>query len=100
MPNDQSTETLGSVVEVFEVVATTAVISNFAVNLIFSSALNLLWVLINSLQIIAHYTLINVPMPANTELLFNIFIKIATFELPVESIMEAIDEVIGEQSDS
>ena len=56
-------------------------LSNFLSNLITNGPLNLLWGLVNSLQIIAYYPLLDVQFPANCVVYFAIIIKIATFDL-------------------
>ena len=57
--------------------------------------------MVNCLQIIAHYPLINVLMPANCQLLFTVVVKIATFDLiPVDGIMEEIKTHIKTAKDS
>ena len=82
--------------EYFDVTAQTAMASNFLVNLLLTGALNYLWGMINCLQIIAHFSLINVMMPANCHVIFKIFAKIATFDLiPVYKIIEAINQFLG-----
>ena len=50
---------------VVDVTVKTVVISNFVFNILISGALSYLWGLINSLQIVSHFPLINVLMPAN-----------------------------------
>ena len=65
-----------------------------------SASLNYLWGLVNCLQIVAHLPMINVLMPANVQLLFQLVVKIATFDmLPVDGIMEWFDETIQTTSD-
>ena len=61
--------------------ANTALGVNMASNVFLSGALNLFWGLINCLQIIAHFPLINIRMPANCFMMYRVIIKIATFEL-------------------
>ena len=79
----------------------TVVISNFVLNILISGALSYLWGLINCLQIVSHFPLINVLMPANCRLLFSILIKMATFDLlPVDGIMEFIAEILTATDDS
>ena len=78
----------------------TAIISNFLINLLISGSLNLLWGMINCLQIISHFPLVNVLVPANCQLLFGIMVKIATFDvIPVDGIMEDITRWLGVEDD-
>lgn len=58
-----------------------ALISNFALNLLLSTAMNLIWGLLHVMQIVALFPLINIMMPANAELFFRVIIQIATFDL-------------------
>ena len=58
------------------------------------SALNYLWGLVHVMQIIAHFPLINVLMPANCHMLFSVFVKIVTFDLiPIDELMERVGEM-------
>ena len=75
-----------------EIGGKTTLVSTFIVNLIVSGALNYLWSMVNCLQIVAHYPLINVLMPANCKDIFRVVVMIATFDmLPIEGIMEWLD---------
>ena len=66
----------------------TALVSNFIANIFLSGTMTLLWGLLHCMQIIAHFPLINVNMPANAQMLFKILIKIATFDmLPTEALI-------------
>ena len=97
---NSATEALGSAVNVLDNAGKGALISNLIVNVMISGALNLLWGMINSLQIIAHFPLVNVIMPANCQLVFSFIIKIATFDVvDVSTIMDWIDEIFPSESD-
>ena len=79
----------------------TSLVSNFIANILISGALNYLWGMINCLQIVAHFPMINVLMPANCQMLFMIVVKIATFDLiPVDGIMEGLDKLIVTKGDA
>ena len=79
----------------FDIGTKGSLVSNFALNIAVSGALNYLWGMVNCLQIIAHFPMINVLMPANVQMLFIIVVKIATFDiLPIDGIMEWFDETI------
>jgi len=41
------------------------------------------WGLINSLQIVAHFPLLNVQMPANATIMYDLIYTVATFDLPI-----------------
>ena len=49
------------------------------------------WGLINSLQILSYFPLINLAMPANAHIFFQIIVHIANFEI-VSQINDAVDE--------
>ena len=87
LPDDQMTDILSDATVAFDTVSKTAIISNFLINLLISGPLNLLWGMI-----MTHFPLINVLMPANTQMLFSVLVKIATFDvIPVDGIMEKLD---------
>ena len=61
-----------------------------------SGALGLLWGLINCMQIVAHFDLVNIMMPANAHFLFKILVSIATFNiLPTEVVIDEIEGAFG-----
>ena len=101
LPDDQLTEALSDATVAFDAVSKTALISNFLINLLVSGSLNLLWGMINSLQILTHFPLINVLMPANSQMLFSVIVKIATFDvINVDPIMEWLDGLMPTIDDS
>ena len=51
-----------------------ALIGNFVVNLLLSGAMNLLWGLLHAMQIVAHFPLVNIMMPQNAGMLFQVII--------------------------
>jgi len=56
-------------------------------NWLLSFSLSQLWGMVNSLQIVVHFPLVNVEYPANAKLVFSYFIKIASFDmLPTDKI--------------
>ena len=72
----------------------TAVISNFLSNVFISGTLNYLWGMINSLQIVAHFPLINILMPANCQVLFRVIVKIVTFDwIPIDGFMDSVEKI-------
>ena len=46
-------------------------------------SMSLMWGLINSLQIIAHIPLLNVVMPANSKIIYDVIFNIANFKNPL-----------------
>ena len=69
-------------------------------NVIFTGTLNYLWGLVNCLQVVAFFPLLDVLIPANAKVVFEILIKIATFDLiPVDSIIEVITGIFDSTDD-
>ena len=57
--------------------------------------------MVNCLQIVAYFPMINVLMPANCVLLFTVIVKIVTFDMiPVDIIMDEIDEILKPSPDA
>ena len=96
MPNTETSKYFASAGESFGNFSNAAMIGNFATNLFLSGAMTYLWGLLNSLQIVAHFPLINIMMPANAQMIFKTLIQIATFEfIPIESFIEHSEETMG-----
>ena len=74
MTDDDLTKAIGNLSDNMGNVANVTIISNFAVNLLLSGAMNLLWGLLHSMQIIAYMPLLNVAFPANSELVYHMII--------------------------
>ena len=92
---------LSDVTGVFDATVQTTLISHFIINIMISGALSYLWGLINCLQIVSHFPLINVHMPANCQLLYGMLIKAATFDIvPVDGIMDFIATYLTTTNDS
>ena len=61
-----------------------------------SGALTFLWGMINCLQIVAHFDLVNITMPANAKFLFKMLVSIATFDIvPAEDLIDGIENWLG-----
>ena len=56
-------------------------VGNFAINMLMSSALGLLWGMINGLQILSLMPLVDCDMPGNAQFLFMQIYTIASFNL-------------------
>ena len=94
MADDGLTEVYVKLTRAINIGAQTAFVSNFAANVLVSSTLNYLWGFVHVMQIITHFPLINVLMPANCQELFRIFVKIVTYDLiPIDGIMDMIDQM-------
>ena len=101
MPNTVFTEVFSGVNEGVGNFSNAALVGNFVVNLLLSGTMSLIWGLLHSMQIIAHFPLINVMMPTNAHILFKILIKIATLDLiPTELFLDDLQEEFGLTNDS
>lgn len=96
MPNSQFTETFKEITENANQFTLAATVGNFFVNLLLSGAMGFLWGLLHCMQIISHFALVNIMMPANAEFLFDFLAEIATLNLvPSEPMIESIEGSIG-----
>jgi len=57
------------------------IVGNFVMNFFLSGSLSFFWGMINALQIIVHFPMVNVYFPANARLFFQTIITIATFKV-------------------
>ena len=70
---------------------------SFAVNLILSGSLSLLWGLINSLQLVTHFPLTNVIFPINAKTYYSVMFEIGNLDMiPTEDLEQVIDESVGD----
>lgn len=77
-----------------------SLVASFLVNVVLSGPMDLLWCLINSLQIVTQYPLINVMMPSNAYQLILTIVQISEFQLiPVEETIERMEQGLGIQND-
>ena len=71
--------------------STGAVAGNAAVNIFLAGSLNQLWGMVNNLQLVIHSPLFGVQFPANSFMIFDVMIAIATFDiLPTDNFFPAI----------
>ena len=76
------------VAQTTDTIVRSVALSNFLVCLFLSISLNLLWEMVNCLQIQCHYPMFDLLMPANTKYFFKFVVTIATFDLiPTEGIL-------------
>ena len=77
-----------------------ALIGNFIFNLLLSGAMNLLWGLLHAMQIVSHFPLINIMMPKNAGMLFQVITQIATFDMiPTEEFIKKGEDSVGLEKD-
>ena len=74
MPNNDFTQGYSSVTEATESITNAALVGNFFLNLVLSGAMTFLWGMLNCMQIVAHFDLVNISMPANAHILFKILV--------------------------
>ena len=63
-----------------------------ALNLFTQGPISFIWGLINYLQVLTYFPLVNVAFPANVHFVFMIMVKMASFEIS-EKIAEVVDDV-------
>jgi len=82
-PNDSliSAETVDAISLAVMYSTSSLIVSNFALNIILTGALNQLWSLINGLQVITHLPVFHCQFPANANSLLRYLVEIANFEL-------------------
>jgi len=54
---------------------------SFIINLLLSASMNLLWSMMNTLQIIVHLPLVNLTYPSNAMLFSSAFLTLAQFDI-------------------
>jgi len=75
--------------------------TNVVINILLSGSLAVLWGLINSLQIVAHFTLFVVRFPDNAQICYDLMLSLATFKIiPTDDIAEITKETFGLQTDA
>ena len=72
MPNDDFTLAFIDASDDIGTVSKATMAGSLAINLLSSSSLSTLWGLINCLQIVAHFPLINIVQPANSRFVFHL----------------------------
>ena len=73
-----------------------SMVSNFVVGLVMGSSMNLLWSMLNGLQLVVHLPLFFTPFPANANYFVDYLIDIATFEACPEEILNIFDFPVTE----
>ena len=76
--------------ETAETTSTAVLGSNVVVNLLMSASLNMLWSMINSLQIVTHVPLMDLRIPANMGHFLVVLIEIATFDFLSDEVMARV----------
>ena len=101
MPNDEFTRNFIATAETAQSVTNGILISNFFINLLLSGSMTLLWGMLNCMQIVAHFYLVNIMFPANVLQLFKILVSTANFDiLPTQVVIDEIEELLGIKNDN
>ena len=96
MPNDEFTESYKSAVETSQSITTAVLVGDFFGNLLLSGPMTFLWGMLNCMQIVSHFDLVNIMMPSNAQYLFKILVSIATFNIfPTEGVIDEIEKWLG-----
>ena len=96
VPNNDFTRSYVAMTDNLGTLTSASIVGNFMINIVLSSAMNLLWGLMHFMQIIAHLPLINVQSPANAEILFLVLVKISTFNIiPTDDLIENFESDTG-----
>ena len=74
-------ESLESVSKATDIAGRSFVLTNFLINLAFSCSLNLLWSLVNALQILVHMPLVNIALPINSYIVSKSLANVASFDI-------------------
>ena len=94
LANNITTQKFEKLTNSVDTSARTTLASNYVLNVLISGGLNCLWGAIHVMQIIAHFPLVNVLMPANCQVLFSMIIKVVTYDIiPVDGVIEWITDL-------
>ena len=65
--------------------------SNMAIQILLSGSLSILWGLINALQMIVHMPFLNIIIPVNAKLVYDMLYEMATFDIiPTEAFYQYV----------
>ena len=96
MPNTEFTNFFSSTISTVGDFTNVVVVGNFMLNLLLSGTMTFIWGLLNSLQVVSHFPLINIMMPANAQYTFQTIVLIATFELiPTGDLIDGMEDGLG-----
>lgn len=79
LPDNQSTESLLLSLDWIKHATNSLLVGNAVVNFFIQDTLTMIWGFLNSLQIISHFPLVFVAMPANAHIVFLTIIEIGNF---------------------
>ena len=100
MPNTDFSKSFMETTESASTMTNIALAGNFVINLLIMGAMGFLWGLLHCMQIISHFYLVNITMPANADYLFRIIVQIATFNIvPTDDLIQNIESCFGIKND-
>lgn len=74
MRKDSFNENMSKAIDSSKDVTNVMLASNIVINIFLSSAMTLLWGMINCIQIVAHFYLVNIQIPANATMMFKMLV--------------------------
>ena len=95
IPDNEFTRAVYEISENLKEVSKTISLSSMSANLLMKGPISIIWGLINCLQILSYFPLVNVAMPANMHHVFMIMVDMANFEI-TEKINEVVDYIEDE----
>ena len=96
MPNDEFTKKFTALTESAQDLTNVALVSNVFINILLSGAMTFLWGLLHCMQIVSHFDLVNIMMPANAHHMFKILVSIATLDLlPADVVIEDMENSVN-----
>ena len=90
MADNELTGALSEALDAIKNVTVSMALSNGILSYLMQSSMSLMWGLINYLQILTYFPLVNVAMPANAQMVFLIMVEMASFDI-VPYTDEAVD---------
>ena len=95
IPDNDFTRAVYEISENLKDVSNTISFSSMTLNMFTNGPISIIWGLINCLQILSYFPLVNVAMPANMQNVFMIMVNMANFEI-TEKIAEVVDHIEDE----
>ena len=91
MPDNDLTKLLTDGTDELSNASLVVMFSSFMANKFMQGPMSFVWGLLNCLQILAHFPLVNINMPANAHIVFMLLVKIANIQ-----IIENADEILND----
>ena len=91
MPDNDLTNILANGTDELSNASLVVIFGSFMANKFMQGPMSFVWGLLNCLQILSHFPLMNINMPANAHIFFMILVKIANIQ-----IIENADEILND----